>query len=203
MEQLRRLHASAETLYSLRRQLATSTGQVARSLSALASAEEHRRLGVALSALADVQDRVERVHGEEQAAADFFLLAELIKDYVRLVAAVKDVFQERVKAWQQWRSATSALTRKREAKVKAELQLKHAKVAALRNKMGRRQEMAQENFEKISRSIKREVELFEARKSQDFRKSFVRYLESMLKAQEEIAAHWERYLPEVQKIESK
>jgi sorting nexin-1/2 len=93
--QLRRLHASAETLYSLRRQLATSTGQVARSLSALASAEEHRGLGVALAALADVQDRVERVHGEEQAAADFFLLAELIKDYVGLVAAVKDVFQVR------------------------------------------------------------------------------------------------------------
>ena len=36
--------------------------------------------------------QIEQVH-LEQASADFYQLAELVKDYIGLVAAVKDVFQ--------------------------------------------------------------------------------------------------------------
>ncbi len=42
-------------------------------------------------------------------------------------------------------------------------------------------DMAQENFEKISRTIKKEFEIFEARKNQDFKQTIVKYLERMLK----------------------
>ena len=45
----------------------------------------------------------------------------------------------------------------------------------------RQLDMAQENFEKISRTIKKEFEVFEARKNQDFRQTIVKYLEKMLK----------------------
>ena len=44
-------------------------------------------------------------------------------------------FQERVKAWQAWQSATAALTKKREAKVKAELQQKNDRVLVLRQEI--------------------------------------------------------------------
>ena len=44
-------------------------------------------------------------------------------------------FQERVKAWQAWQSATAALTKKREAKVKAELQQKTERIMALRQEI--------------------------------------------------------------------
>ena len=44
-------------------------------------------------------------------------------------------FQERVKAWQAWQSATAALTKKREAKVKAELQQKTDRAQALRQEI--------------------------------------------------------------------
>ena len=60
--------------------------------------------------------------------------------------------------------------------------------------------MAQENFEKISRFIKKEVEMFDVRKAQDFKKGILSYLEAMLKSQEEIAQHWEHYLPEIKQI---
>ena len=45
----------------------------------------------------------------------------------------------------------------------------------------RQLDMAQENFEKISRTIKKEFEIFEARKNLDFKHTIVKYLERMLK----------------------
>ena len=63
--------------------------------------------------------------------------------------------------------------------------------------------MAQENFERISRLIKKEVEMFEAQRTQDFKKGILSYMESMLKAQERIANEWERYLPEIQQMSQK
>ena len=44
---------------------------------------------------------MEKVH-EQQAKDDFYLLSELIHDYIGIVGAVKDAFNERVKAWQSW-----------------------------------------------------------------------------------------------------
>ena len=41
--------------------------------------------------------------------------------------------------------------------------------------------MAQENFEKISRIIKKEYEAFDIKKAQDFKDTMVMYLEQMLK----------------------
>lgn len=60
--------------------------------------------------------------------------------------------------------------------------------------------MAQENFDRISRLIKKEVEFFDVRKAEDFKRSIILYLEAMLKSQENISATWERYLPKVQQI---
>ena len=111
--------------------------------------------------------------------------------------------QERVKAWQNWQAITSSLTKKREAKVKAELGQRMDKVSILRQEIAeleRQQDMAQENFDRISRQIKKEVEQFDERKAFDFKKSIVKYLEDMQKSQEKIAAQWERYLPEVQQL---
>ena len=62
------------------------------------------------------------------------------------------------------------------------------------------QDMAQENFDRISRLIKKEVEFFDVRKAEDFKGSIILYLEAMLKSQENISATWERYLPKVQQI---
>ena len=45
----------------------------------------------AIAQLSTVQEKLEQVH-YEQATADFYYLSELIKDYIGLVGAVKDVF---------------------------------------------------------------------------------------------------------------
>ena len=69
----------------------------------LGSAEDNTKLAAALQQLADVEEKVEKVH-EQQAKDDFFLLSELIHDYIGIVGAVKDAFNERVKAWQSWQT---------------------------------------------------------------------------------------------------
>merc|ERR1711862_703713 len=119
--------------------------------------------------------------------ADFYYLSELIKDYIGFVGAVKDVFAERVKAWQAFQTLSMNLNKKREAKVKAELAQRMDKISILRQEIAdleRQQEMAKDNFDRISRQIKKEVEMFDVRKANDFKKSIVKYLEYMLKAQE-------------------
>ena len=77
-----------------------------------------------------------------------------------------------MKAWQAWQGATSTLTKKREAMARAELQMKTDRVAVLRQEiadMERQQDMAQENFDRISRLIKKEVEAFQIKKVKDFK----------------------------------
>lgn len=57
----------------------------------------------------------------EQANTDFFILCELLKDYLGLLSAVRDAFHERTKMFQHWHHAQQMLAKKREAKTKFEL----------------------------------------------------------------------------------
>lgn len=118
--QLRKLHANVEALVTYRKELANLTNGVARSAAMLSASEDHNTLSRALSQLADTEEKVEALH-VEQANTDFFILCELLKDYIGLLGAVKDAFHERTKLFQLWQHAQSMLTRKREAKTKYEL----------------------------------------------------------------------------------
>merc|ERR1712113_1337511 len=96
------------------------------------------------------------------------------------------------------------LTRRRENKAKAELAGKTDRVMQLRQEIAeneRQLDMAQENFEKISRIIKKEFETFDVKKCKDFKDTITLYLENMLKSQESLVTHWERFLPEIKNME--
>lgn len=54
----------------------------------LGSSEDNTALSRALSQLAEVEEKIEQLH-QEQANNDFFLLAELLSDYIRLLATVR------------------------------------------------------------------------------------------------------------------
>jgi len=51
--------------------------------------------------------------------------------------------------------------------------------------------------------VKKEVEMFDVRRAEEFKSGVVAYLEAMLRAQEDVAGTWERYLPEIQQINHK
>lgn len=201
-EQLRKLLYSTENLVFYRKCLTGQTYSVAKGLSALGTTEENVKLSTALDKLSEVFMKVEKVH-EEQSKDDYYLLSEMIHDYIGIVGAVKDALKERVKAWQAWQGLQEELNKKREAKVKSELAGRLEKVNDLKSQIAeteRHLDMSQENFEKISSTIKKEFNMFEARKCQDFKQTIVKYLERMLKAQEALAAHWDNFIPEIKQI---
>jgi hypothetical protein len=68
-----------------------STGVVGRSLAVLSGSEENSALSGALAHLSTVHEKCEQIQNE-QAAAEFYYLSELIKDHIGLVGAVKEVF---------------------------------------------------------------------------------------------------------------
>jgi len=68
--------------------LSQGSGQLARAVATLGTSEEHTSLARALSQLSEVQEKVESVH-QAQSDADFYILSELIHDYVGMVHAVK------------------------------------------------------------------------------------------------------------------
>lgn len=54
----------------------------------LGSSEDNTALSRALSQLAEVEEKIEQLH-QEQANNDFFVLAELLGDYIRLLSVVR------------------------------------------------------------------------------------------------------------------
>eukprot|EP00096_Caligus_rogercresseyi_P009295 TRINITY_DN3131_c0_g1_i3.p1 TRINITY_DN3131_c0_g1~~TRINITY_DN3131_c0_g1_i3.p1 ORF type:complete len:510 (+),score=192.84 TRINITY_DN3131_c0_g1_i3:106-1635(+) len=200
--QLRKVHGFTEALVEHRKSLALNTELLSESLKKLSGVEVDSQLVRALSELAEVQGRIKTLH-RKQSEADLYELSEVVKDYIGLVGAAKESFSERVKAWQAWQSIANALMKKREAKVRAEMTHKTERIELLAREISeyeRQMEMAQENFDKISRLIKKEFEFFDAQRATDFKKSILTYLEKMLRSQEGIAESWGTYLPIIQKI---
>jgi sorting nexin-1/2 len=118
--QLSALHSAIKALVAHRKELASLTGGVAKSAAMLSTCEEHVGLSKALSQLADVEEKIEILRSE-QSNSDLYILSETVKDYVGLFGAIKDVFHERVKVFQNWQHAQMQLTKKRENKAKLEL----------------------------------------------------------------------------------
>ncbi|GIY59425.1 sorting nexin-1 [Caerostris extrusa] len=224
-QQLRKLHASIESLVLHRKELAANTGAFAKSAAMLGNCEEHTALSRALSQLAEVEEKIEQLQSQ-QAGQDFFLLAELLKDYIALIGAVKselliyrilfyveyvycynpsrkDVFHQRVKVYQTWQHAQQVLTKKREQKAKLELVGKTDKIPQAKEEViewEAKSERGQEEFENISKMIRKEVERFEKSRVHDFKVSIIKYMESLLETQEQLIKHWESFLPEAKAI---
>uniref|UniRef100_A0A8B9PRQ9 Sorting nexin 2 n=1 Tax=Apteryx owenii TaxID=8824 RepID=A0A8B9PRQ9_APTOW len=119
-QQLRKLHASVEALVCHRKELSANTAAFAKSAAMLGNSEDHTALSRALSQLAEVEEKIDQLH-QEQAFADFYVFSELLGDYIRLIAAVKGVFDHRMKCWQKWQDAQVTLQKKREAETKLQL----------------------------------------------------------------------------------
>jgi sorting nexin-1/2 len=199
---LRKLHASLETLITHRKDVAQSTGLLANGIALLGSAEENTTLARALAQLADVEEKVDIVH-VDQADADYFIFAELVHEYVGLVQAIKEVFHERVKAYKTWKDDEVMLAKKRETKARLELAHKTDKISAASHEITEwehRVEKSQEEFESISKSIRKEVERFEVQRYNDFKATIISYLETLMQNQQQLIKYWETFIPEAKAI---
>uniref|UniRef100_A0A8C2L2Z5 PX domain-containing protein n=1 Tax=Cyprinus carpio TaxID=7962 RepID=A0A8C2L2Z5_CYPCA len=157
--QLRKLHASVESLVCHRKELSVNTASFAKSA--------------------------------------------LLGDYVRLITAVKGVFDQRMKAWAKWQDAQVMLQRKREAEAKLQYANKPDKLQQatdeIREWEGKVQQ-GERDFEQISKNIRREVGRFEKDRVKDFRVVIIKYLESLVHTQQQLIKYWEAFLPEAKAI---
>ncbi|VVC33375.1 Sorting nexin Vps5-like, C-terminal,Phox homologous domain,Arfaptin homology (AH) domain/BAR [Cinara cedri] len=200
--QLRNLHGAVESLVINRKELAHSSGSFAKSAAVLSNCEEHTGLSRALSQLADVFEKVELVR-TEQANTDFSIFCELLKDYIGLIGAVKNVFHERVKVYQNMQHAQMILTKKREQKSKLELTGRLDKVGTVTNEVSEweaKLSRSQDEFDQISKTIKVEFEQFEINRIKEFKTVISSYLEEMINHQTQIIKHWQAFIPEAKAI---
>ena len=68
--------------------LSAYTAVFAKSAAMLGAAEEHTALSRALSQLAETEEKIEQLQ-REQSEKDFYVMAELLKDYIALIGSVK------------------------------------------------------------------------------------------------------------------
>ncbi|XP_010172055.2 sorting nexin-1 [Antrostomus carolinensis] len=201
-QRLRKLHAVVETLVNHRKELALNTAQFAKSLAMLGSSEDNTALSRALSQLAEVEEKIEQLH-QEQANNDFFLLAELLGDYIRLLSVVRGAFDQRMKTWQRWQDAQTMLQKKREMEARLLWANKPDKLQQAKDEIlewESRVTQYERDFERISAVIRKEVIRFEKEKSKDFRNHVTKYLETLLNSQQQLVKYWEAFLPEAKAI---
>uniref|UniRef100_A0AAY5EE18 PX domain-containing protein n=1 Tax=Electrophorus electricus TaxID=8005 RepID=A0AAY5EE18_ELEEL len=174
-QQLRKLHGMVESLVNHRKELSVNTAVFAKSVAMLGSSEDNTALSRALSQLAEVEDRIEQLH-QDQAANDFFIFAELLADYIRLLGAVRACFDQRMKAWQRWQDGQNMLQKKREAEAKLLWANKPEKLQQAKDEIG------------------------EKEKTRDFKKQIIKYLQSLLHSEQQLIKYWEAFLPEAKAI---
>lgn len=200
--QLRKLHASVESLVCHRKELSVNTASFAKSAAMLGNSEDHTALSRALSQLAEVEEKIDQLH-QEQAYADFYMFSELLGDYVRLITAVKGVFDQRMKIWSKWQDAQLMLQRKKEAEAKLQYANKPDKLQQAKDEINEWEAKVQQgerDFEQISKNIRREVGRFEKQRVKDFKVVIIKYLESLVHTQQQLIKYWEAFLPEAKAI---
>ncbi|KAG6794835.1 sorting nexin-2 [Apis cerana] len=200
--QLRALHSAVDTLTNQRRELATCTGATARSIAVLGHGEPGASLGRALAQLAETLEKVEVIR-RAQSNSDLYQFGEMLRDYVALIGAIKDVFHERVKVFQNWQHAQMMLNKKREQKARLEQSGRTDKTSQAATEViewEAKVDRGQEEFDNISKMIKKELERFELVRVEDFKKQLTEYLESMLQYQNQLIKYWESFLPEARAV---
>lgn len=199
---IRRMHSSIENLVITRKDLAQYTGNLAKSCAMLSNCEEHTPLSRCLTQLAELLEKVETL-SYDQSNTDFSRLCETLKDYIALINAVKDVFHERVKVYQNWQHSLLMLNKKREYKAKMDLANKQDKSNLAMNEITEweaKVDRCQEEFDQISKVIKKEVERFETIRVSDFKSIFIKYMEEQMKNQQQLVKFWEAFLPDAKAV---
>ncbi|XP_061400220.1 sorting nexin-2 [Musca vetustissima] len=199
---LQKLHSALKSLVTTRKELANLTGLVAKSAAMLSTCEEHTGLSRALSSLADVEEKIEILRSE-QSNSDYYIMSEFIKDYLGLFVAIKSVFHERVKVFQNWQHAQMQLSKRRENRGRYELNNRADKLEQAHQEVEEWQvkvQRCQQQFEEISTEIKKEMERFELNRIKDFKANIVKYLEDQMAHQQQIISYWESFVPSAREI---
>nr|XP_032519572.1 sorting nexin-2-like [Danaus plexippus plexippus] len=198
---LRRLCGACEALATERRELAGRAHEAARAIQYISLYYMFSIIFMYIH-VCNFYFQIEHLRNE-QANTDFYVLTEHIKDYLGLIGAIKDVFHERVKVFQHWQHSQMQLTKRRENKAKAELANRPEKIEQAANEIiewESKVERGQQEFDTMSRVIKKELERFEEIRLDQLRDTLLRYLDEHMKHQAQAIRYWDAFLPEARAI---
>lgn len=117
--QLEKVANGIAPLLKNRKELVNHTATFSRAAAVLSNCEENSTLSIALSQLANAQEKAEKTH-KKQVASDFVFLKETVTDYLDFIDSIKAVLSERVKLINNVHSLHDKIVQKRDAKTRME-----------------------------------------------------------------------------------
>ncbi|XP_032480372.1 sorting nexin-1 isoform X4 [Phocoena sinus] len=162
----------------------------------------------------DVREFLEKEELPRAVGTQTFSGAGLLKMFNRATDAVSKMtikmnesdiaaFDQRMKMWQRWQDAQATLQKKREAEARLLWANKPDKLQQAKDEIVEwesRVTQYERDFERISTVVRKEVIRFEKEKSKDFKNHVIKYLETLLYSQQQLAKYWEAFLPEAKAI---
>ncbi|VDN96950.1 unnamed protein product [Rodentolepis nana] len=187
-----RLYAALSNLVLDQTDLAASTLASSKALSVFANVEEHTGLARALGQLADTEEQIAHFLSVEAEVQSTFLV-EYAKGVLSMIQACRDTLGERVRLFKTHRDCESSLRSKREQKVRIEMSPKadRARIPILEREIDELQhkvDESEEDFEKISATIKKEFEHVDEARFEEFKAATLSYLTMILQMQEKVGS---------------
>lgn len=171
----------------------------------LSAADENQSLGKAIAALGGTFERLEALE-MELATAEQHRLVDECHDWLALIVALKDTLNERQKTHRLWKQTEKDLEKKREAKVKLELAARspekirqaESEIRDLEEKLDR----TCKQFERVTVTVKKEFEWFDAKRVRDLRHAVIATLEKFAVFEDRVLAEWETFSGAVKLIQT-
>nr|KAF6487570.1 sorting nexin 1 [Rousettus aegyptiacus] len=129
--------------------------------------------------------------------------AGLLKMFNKATDAVSKMTIKMNESDIRWQDAQATLQKKREAEARLLWANKPDKLQQAKDEIVEwesRVTQYERDFERISTVVRKEVIRFEKEKSKDFKNHVIKYLETLLYSQQQLAKYWEAFLPEAKAI---
>lgn len=160
------------------------------SLMHLSRLEMNRPVSNKLSVLGGIHQKLKALH-ERQARQDIHHLAATIDEYIRIIATMKLVMATRGRAYTNWQTCESSLSKKRETLERTRItsKLRTDKITMLEKEVEEASVMSTEAkkvFDDVSATLKAELERFDKEKVVDFVAAVRAFLEGLAVTQREV-----------------
>jgi sorting nexin-1/2 len=198
-ELMGRLLAGIDQLVVGRKGMTIGQDQFSKALSMLASCEENTSLARTLSKLAETHENLAIV-GKHMTQEDSSILLETIQEHMALTNVLKEVFYERVKAWQNWQNQVQLLNKKREVKTRHELAGNTDRANQYKNELTdceNKVDQMEKDFQNMSNIIRKEFKRNCQQRREDIKEALLRYIESLIESEKQTLEQWEKFQHEV------
>lgn len=200
------LYTITTKMYRSRREMGESFISLSQELGGLVNLEKgYDKSGY----LTDLTSKLGQTYNDIQRAVqvqqkvDCFDLAEIVGDHVRTLEAVKELLFVRTRAFQAVQAAEENLYGKEQAKNRAEGEAKFDRIPKLDyeiNEWKKNVDKSKEQFIELSNTIKKEISIYEVKRTIRMKQSVKAYLEQLANHHLKMADIWKEYLNNSNKL---